>query len=139
MPESNKLSIYLIKDEFADNDNAILKNSPNKLTDVEGLGTAYFCPSQIVTPKWVKSFFRGQIENESIFSSNARAVLIARVEIGESKKTFAITMGQGKHMLANDVIEDDFGLKIVLNTIEPDSLRRINKINIERVLRQNHA
>lgn len=130
MPESNKLSIYLIKDEFADNDNAILKNSPNKLTDVEGLGAAYFCPSQIVTPKWVKSFFRGQIENESIFSSNARAVLIARVEIGESKKTFAITMGQGKHMLANDVIEDDFGLKIVLNTIEPDSLRRINKINI---------
>ena len=33
-------------------------------------------------------------------------------------------------MLADDVIEEDFGLKVVLNTISPESLRRINKVNI---------
>lgn len=130
MPDTNKLSIYLIKDEFSNDDKAILKNSPQDLTTVDGLGKAYYSPSQTVTPKWVKSFFCNQIEDKEIFTSNARAVLIARVGIGEITKTFAITMGQGKHMLANDVIEDDFGLKIVLNTIAPDSLRRINKINI---------
>lgn len=130
MPESNKLSIYLIKDEFSNDDKVILKNSPDPLTTVDGLGVAYYCPSQTVTPKWVSSFFCNQIDKNNIFTSNARAVLIARVKIDEELKTFAITMGQGKHMLANDVIEDDFGLKIVLNTIEPNSLRRINKINI---------
>ncbi len=130
MPDSNKLSIYLIKDEFSNDDKLILKNSPQPLTTVAGLGTAYYCPSQTITPKWVTSFFCNQINNTNIFTSNARAVLIARVKIGEELKTFAITMGQGKHMLSNDVTEDDFGLKIVLNTIKPDSLRRINKINI---------
>lgn len=130
MPDSNKLSIYLIKDEFSNDDNAILKNSPDPLTVVDGLGTAYYSPSQTMTPKWVKSFFCNEIDNNNIFTSNARAVLVARINIEEETKTFAITMGQGKHMLANDVIEDDFGLKIVLNTIKPDSLRRINKVNI---------
>lgn len=130
MPNTNKLSIYLIKEEFSNDDKVILKNSYQPLTTVTGLGTAYYCPSQTVPPKWVTSFFGNQMSNANIFTSNARAVLIARVKIGEESKTFAITMGQGKYMLANDVTEDDFGLKIVLNTIKSDSLRRINKINI---------
>lgn len=130
MPLANKLSVYLIKDEFSTDDKYILKSKFQELTNVEGLGKAYYSPSDIVKPKWVKNFFCGKIDNADIFSSNARAVLVARVVIGDQTKAFAITMGQGKHMLANDVIEDDFGLKIVLNTIEPNSLRRINKINI---------
>lgn len=130
MPASNKLSIYLIKDEFSDDDKKILKSNYQDLTNIDGLGKAYYSPSAVVKPKWVESFFCGRIEKEDIFSSNARAILIARVAVDDKTKTFAITMGQGKHMLANDVIEDDFGLKIVLNTIEPNSLRRINKINI---------
>ena len=39
-------------------------------------------------------------------------------------------MDYGKSTLANDVVGEDFGRKVVLNTISPSSLRRINKINV---------
>ena len=136
MANKNKLSIYLIKDEFAADDTKILKSDVMNSVyfgkaDLEELGIAYFSPSQQKTPYWVSSFFRDRITAEDIFTSNARAVLITRVEMSDSQtKTFALTMGYGKYMLADDVIEEDFGLKVVLNTIPKDSLRRINKINI---------
>lgn len=136
MANKNKLSIYLIKDEFAADDTKILKSDVMNSVhfgkaDLEELGIAYFSPSRLKTPYWVSSFFRDRITAEDIFTSNARAVLITRVEMSDSQtKTFALTMGYGKYMLADDVIEEDIGLKVVLNTIPPDSLRRINKINI---------
>ena len=136
MANKNKLSIYLIKDEFAADDTKILKSDVMNSVhfgkaDLEELGIAYFSPSQLKTPYWVSSFFRDRITAEDLFTSNARAVLITRVEMADDQtKTFALTMGYGKFMLADDVIEEDFGLKVVLNTIPPDSLRRINKINI---------
>ena len=131
MATRNKLTIYLIKDEYADDDNKILSESKSLLGDIPGVGRAYYQPSSFSAPSWLQSFFGSTIETESIFSANARVVLIVRIAIGkETEKTFAITMGYGKNMLAENVVEDDFGLKVVLNTIAPNSLRRINKINI---------
>ena len=131
MALKNKLSIYLIKDEFGADDSLILKPGGELLADIDGVGKVYYNPSQTLKPSWVNSFFCGRLGNASIFTSNARAVLLARVTPeGNTEKTFAITMGYGKFMLADDVIEDDFGLKVVMNTITPNSLRRINKTNI---------
>lgn len=131
MAEKNKLSIYLIKDAFSGSDQKILKNSAQPLVDLHDIGKVYFLPSHTHVPSWVDSFFCGNLGDTQIFTSNARAVLISRVKISDDKtKTFAVTMGYGKNMLADDVIEEDFGLKVVLNTITPTSLRRINKVNI---------
>lgn len=131
MAEKNKLSIYLVKDEFSASDQTILKNGAVMLADLENVGKVYYLPSQTHEPAWVNTFFRGNLGNARIFTSNARAVLICRVNVAEGvTKAFAITMGYGKNMLADDVIEEDFGLKVVLNTISHESLRRINKVNI---------
>ena len=131
MALKNKLSVYLIKDEFARDDNVILKPGGELLADIDGVGKVYYNPSQTSQPAWINSFFCGRLGDASIFTSNARAVLLARViPDGSEEKTFAITMGYGKFMLADDVIEEDFGLRVVMNTITPNSLRRINKTNI---------
>lgn len=131
MAEKNKLSIYLIKDEFASNDAQILKTTYNHCVDIDTSSKVYFAPSQNTVPAWMKTFLRGNLDSAPLFISNARAVVITRISIGNEKtKTFAIALGYGKNMLADDVIEEDFGLKVVLNTISPTSLRRINKINI---------
>ena len=130
MAERNKLSIYLIKDGFAGDDDSILKPEKQLLGEIEGVGRAYYHPSKTSKPAWLDSFFRGRLEAANIFTSNARAVLISRIEVEGGERAFAITMGYGKFLLADDVIEEDFGLKVVMNTITPNSLRRINKINI---------
>lgn len=131
MAARNKLSIYLIKEEYSDDDNRILNENKAVLGDIPDVGRAYYQPSSFSPPKWLNSFFGSIFDTENIFTANARVVLIVRINVGEDKeKVFAVTMGYGKNLLAENVIEDDFGLKVVLNTISPDSLRRINKINI---------
>lgn len=131
MPKKNKLAIYLIKDEYADDDDKILKGSKTVLGELEGIGTAYYAPSYTTVPAWMKDFYCGKLSSEGIFTSNARVALIARVKVeDEIEKTFAVTMGYGKHLLENEVVENDFGLKVVLNTISHDNLRKIIKTNI---------
>lgn len=134
MAKKNKLSIYLIRDEFAQDDSLILKDLGKEkypFRIIDNVGTVYFVASHTNTPSWVASFFHNKLDASDLFTSNARAILISRIitSAGEHK-TFAIAMGYGKSMLADDVIEDDFGLKVVLNTIPPNSLRKINKTNI---------
>lgn len=129
MPSRNKLSIYKIKDEFVTDEDII--DHYNDSIHVEGVGTIYLEFSQPSTPKWVESFFQGYITKNRVFTANARAVLLVRISVGHGKtKVFVITMGYGKSMLKDDVVEERFGLKVILNTIKPDSLRRISKVNI---------
>lgn len=129
--KKNKLSIYLIKDKFSDSDQSILKDGTLLLSELDGLGKAYYRPSQKFVPRWVSTFFCGALKENDIYSSNACVALIVRVPVCDGKlRAFVITMGYGKNILANDVVEEDFGVKTVLNTISPSSLRRINKINV---------
>ena len=131
MPKKNKLSIYLIKEQFADTDDKILKDSRIVLAELEDIGTVYYVPSAVIVPKWLEDFYCGKIINDRIYTSNVRAVLITRVNIEEDiVKTFAITMGYGKNLLENDAVENDFGIKVVLNSISNKNLRKINKTNI---------
>ena len=132
MPKKNKLSIYLIKDEFAKDDKLILKERRKILGEFENVGIVYYDPSVRTIPSWLDDFFCGELmQCDSVFTSNARAVLITRVNVeAEGMKTFAVTMGYGKYLLGNDVVENDFGIKVVLNSINRDNLRKINKTNI---------
>ena len=130
MPNKNKLSIFMIKDEFIEDEN-IVENFNNSVF-INGIGTVYWGNSHINTPQWASLFFADSINTDNIFTANARAVLLVRIPIDQSglERIFAVTMGYGKNMLKDDVIEERFGLKVILNTIKPDSLRRINKVNI---------
>lgn len=53
MPNSNKLSIYLIKDEFANDDDKIIKEDKELLADIDDVGKVYYKRSDANVPKWV--------------------------------------------------------------------------------------
>lgn len=57
MAEKNKLSIYLIKDEFADNDSQILKSPHNYCVDIDTSSKVYFAPSQNTVRHGRKLFY----------------------------------------------------------------------------------
>lgn len=134
MPNMNKLSIYMIKDDYASSDKLIIDDQAEILTSIENVGVAYFRPSAFYEPKWLKSFFGNVLSVNDVFTANARVALIIRIPIVEDGKNvfkaFAVTMGYGKYLFKENVIEERFGLRVVLNTIKPDSLRRINKTSI---------
>jgi uncharacterized protein (TIGR04141 family) len=48
-----------------------------------------------------------------------------------ANRLFAVTFGQGRHLLAPDATEPDFGLKVVLNTVAPDQLKSVDAKTVD--------
>lgn len=125
----NKLSIYLIKEEIEEdkifdkeknNVEILKKHSDNK--------TSYFVPTYIHPPVWLKNFF--EMDSEKLRQANARVVLLDKLTINGKQRIFAIVFGYAKNLFAEDVLEEQFGLKIVLNSVDINSIRKISKISI---------
>ncbi len=130
MVNKNKLSIYLIKEEYKVFEELIKISDGFEILDENT--SIYFDCSTKRSPHWVTSFLRDKIDKDKIFVANARVVLLKRIflrDFGVSR-IFAVTMGYGKTMLENDILEERFGIKVALNTIESNGLRQINKSNV---------
>lgn len=139
---TNKLSIYLIKQRYSSSEDIF--SYPEKLTseDIdnngEHVGKLYYKNSHVSEPAWVKRFlapsFDNNINNQSnnadseskIFTANPSAVLLTTV----NDRTFALTFGYGRTLLKPGIYEERFGLRTILNIINPDSLRSINRRNL---------
>lgn len=124
----NKLSIYLVKEGVTEKEifeeeskvKVLKEYSPNKIL--------YYLPSYIHDPNWLKSFF--DLECEELHQANSRAVLLNKLEINDETRIFAIAFGYAKNLFAEDVLEEQFGLKIVLNTVGVNDIRKISKVSV---------
>ncbi len=123
----NKLSIYLIKEQVTDV-NSIFKNQIELLKEYNPYKQVYFVGSNFHQPMWLKNFF--EINDNRLFQANSKVVLLVKRTYGDIKRTFALTFGYAKPLFNEDVIEEQFGLKIVLNTVKADDIRKISKLNI---------
>ena len=134
--KTNKLVISLIKDEFTNFDQIIDPTTPSIVIDQ--VGTFYAQNSHANSPGWVKDFFGNLLDGKFKFlTASARGVLLTTVEMSGVKHIFAVTFGQGRHLLNQGVVEERFGLKVVLNTVVSDSLRSIDKATLGSVPKQS--
>lgn len=133
MPKIN-LSIYLIKEEIVEFDD-IVENA-SVLHQYDDNNIAYHGYSLVKEPDWLNQFFG--LHNENLKTANARVVFIKKVLVGENlTRIFAITFGYGKNLLKEGVCEEQFGLKIVLNTIARNQIRKISKTDIGKNYKQS--
>ncbi len=126
--KTNKLSIYLIKDEYSKHEE-ILKDKNNLSSqEITDIGTFYYGASHSSRPSWLKNFFAPPLSNnEVLFNASSKGILLTSVKVESSERIFAIPFGYGWHLLNPSVYEHRFGLKVALNIVDPDSLRRIDK------------
>ena len=128
------LSIYLIKEGIDDFDN--IKEKCELLREYNENKKMYYKSSSVDEPEWLSKFFK--FKNEKIKISNARVLLLRRLKTSDNKiRIFGIVFGLGKTFFKEDVIEEQFGLKIVLNSIEKNKIRRISKIDIGKNYKQS--
>lgn len=124
----NKLSIYLVKEGITE-EKIFEKDSKVKVLEKYSEDKVlYYIPSYIHEPKWLKDFF--DLECDKLNQSNSRAVLLDRIEIKGETRIFAIAFGYAKNLFAEDVLEEQFGLKIVLNTVGVNDIRKISKVSV---------
>jgi len=130
-PRLERLTFWLLKEGMTRED---------ALPDLNGV-TSYVVPaidaendSLFVTaipphpPTW-QSFLAphvtGDIEGLSMASS--AAVLL----LESAGRLFAVSFGQGRHLLNPEAFAQDFGLKVVLNTVAPDQLKSVDARTID--------
>lgn len=128
------LSIYLIKEEITEFDD--IAEDSQILQEYDENSIAQFSDSFVREPEWLIKFFN--IHKNGLRTANARVLLLKRLEVAEdTTRIFAITFGYGKTLLKEDVCEEQFGLKIVLNTIEKNKIRKISKTDIGKNYKQS--
>lgn len=129
-----KLSIYLARHgNRPDSDIIKLENakSPIELDIPQAETARLYIKKQPPksAPPWTKLFTIDNHVDSSHFgaSSNVGAVFVVRI----SGSTFALSFGTGFHLLKPESIERDFGLKVTLNSVDPDKLRSLDKASYD--------
>jgi len=131
---TNKLSVYLIKEEFTDHAAILKEHASLQFKKIPNVGTFYFGDSASYVPSWVTKFFSGKLSGLKIFSASAKAILLIEVNVAKRKKRiFAVPFGYGWTMMVPGAWEERFGLKATLNIIEPNGLRKIDKKNMSSI------
>lgn len=126
------LTIFLFKEyihEFSDCLKSAASLSSSKLKAMFGLdGTIYYCDSRKKFPRW-KSYLDELSEETIDITENTsnKAVILLRVR----NRIMAVVFGYGRSFLKEECLERNFGLKVALNTIDPDKMRSINAATIE--------
>ncbi len=134
--EKNNLSIYLIKEGIEDEKIFDEENYNIKiLKEYDENKKIFFAPTYVHEPSWVTNFF--ELKCEELKQANSRAVLIDKINIKGKEIKFAVVFGYAKNLFATDVLEEQFGLKIVLNTVNVNSIRKISKLSIGGNLKQS--
>lgn len=128
-----KLSIYLAKnDKASDMDFVKIENAAQPRTVIlpTGSATLYIKKDHDPhPPKWADFLCKDQEFSTDIFGqgNTVGALLIVRAH----QKIFILAFGSGYHLIITDSIERDFGLRITLNSVDPDKLRSLDKSNYE--------
>lgn len=128
------LSIYLAKDPSSLDSTTLKIESAKppiefKLENIESAVLYIKKDPPKHSPSWTKLFTSRPELPEGAFgeSSTVGAVLAIR-HCGEK---FVLTFGSGFHLLQGEHIERDFGLRVTLNSVDPDKLRSLDKASYD--------
>lgn len=135
MKKTYKLSVFLIKESVTKFVNVLKKNykdyneySIKQQVGYQGLIIVGRTRSNI--SGWQSLLQEGtDIKLESLENSSNRAVLFFKIK----GRIFAITFGYGKHILNEELIEREFGLRTALNLMDSEKFISIDKANLSNL------
>lgn len=125
----NQLSILLLAEGIS-GDSIIKHDIVQPERRVIGNGSFYYREPFNSTPKWVNKFFCNRIEDiEELKTRTIQAVFIVPCQ----GRFFAICFGYGRNLINPNVIVERFGMKVALNSIDPENVRTIDIHSLESV------
>lgn len=125
--KARRLTIYLMGEEVSDFGEALDGDKAGvevPLTASSGMdGRFYYLPSTIREPDWMSYVAPIVSEGlEQLRSASTYGLLLIRA----SGRIFALTFGHGRSLLDLSKIEHQFGLRVVLNKVDPRQIRSID-------------
>jgi uncharacterized protein (TIGR04141 family) len=131
------LTIYMVKEEITKVEQVTtLKADAATQFNVEipGCnGVLYVKREDDVTPSWVPLF--SEFANPKDIGTIA--TLSAALVVKTAGRYFVLTLGNGRFLVGTDVFEERFGLHVVLNSVDPNSIRVVDKQSLDAI--QSHT
>ncbi len=126
------LTIHLSKENQSPE--SLIENSEGITTKTVVVGRRTNCPlfikpSVAKPPSWASFFEPYVTAGDFGLVSTSSAVLLVPVY----KRWAALTFGQGRYLLAMNQFEDQFGLRVVLNCIDKDRIKVIDKQTFDAI------
>ena len=90
-------------------------------------GTLFLRRPHSRVPSWAAFVGPGVDGDFRALTASTGAVLFLRA----AGHWFALTFGAGRHLLDSDAVEQDFGLRVTLNAVDPSSLRSVDLQTVE--------
>jgi uncharacterized protein (TIGR04141 family) len=133
LPRLERLTVFLIKEGVTRSD--ALREAPGRGYEVPALvagqDSLFVRTTSPHPPRWV-DFLAPHIVGDQlteIVNASSGAVLL----LDCSNRLFALTFGQGRHLLEASAYEPDFGLRVVLNTVAPDQIKSVDSRTIDEL------
>lgn len=138
--KTQRLNLRLLKDTVPDIDSALrnkdaLKKFSTK-SDLGFVGTLFVKEPEGRNPDWIAFLSPGltntqQRNLKAMISQSVSAVLFVESTLQKKKRIVAFTFGHGRFLLDDNCSVPDFGLKVALNTVNPDNLRSIDAATVD--------
>lgn len=127
------LSILLLKKHITCFEDAVKEPETTTSLDLslDGcMARLLFKSTPIHPPTWARLFAPvATTEFGHLVNAGAAALLLVKAQ----SKYFAITFGYGKSILQSDCFEENFGLKAVLNSVDPNKIRSVDAQSLDAV------
>jgi len=126
------LTIYLIKPDTSKTEciNEMRKSERYDFTLPDGtkctLHTGSIPPHE---PRWVKLFIDAAPEVKKLRSGNASALLL----VPRADRLFALSFGYGRALLKPGSWEEDFGLRVTLNSVDINKIRSVDRATLDSI------
>jgi uncharacterized protein (TIGR04141 family) len=126
------LTIFLVKERVAETE--IL--DPESAADCDAtpvsvgskqLGTLFTKQTPTTPPSWLKFFADASSPLPKLRRSSVAAAFITRA----GGRFFVVVFGQGRHLIKSGACEERFGLRVTLNSVDPNSLRAVDVSTLE--------
>ncbi len=130
-PPIAKLTFSLIKDAVGRD--GVLQSPdlvvPHIVSALDASRPSLFIGTSVPhAPRW-QAYLEPHVTSDlqGLYAASSSAVLLVEA----SDRLVAVTFGQGRHLLSGEALVQDFGLKVVLNTVAPDQLKSVDAKTIE--------
>lgn len=128
------ITSYLIKEEFYDFRDVVREDIEVEYYQLKeeyqlnGLIAVGYTSKN--SPQWLQLLQNGSNDDlPELLNSSTRAILFVR----SNERIFAFPFGFGRYLLKDEAIVKDFGIKVVLNSVDPQKLRSIDTATISEM------
>jgi uncharacterized protein (TIGR04141 family) len=128
---THRLAIFLLKESLASPHDAVVKTNAQQETVSCGTvnATLYYTQANTHPPTWAKFFARDPVHAKLLALRVASNGAIMLVPAGAH--WFALAWGTGRHMLVPGAYEENFGLRVTLNSLTSEQIRSIDHVSFD--------